>query len=39
MSLGGGAFENRVNGETIHSKLQIGERLDFDAIVCRIKAI
>jgi hypothetical protein len=39
VSLGEGAFENRVNEEDIHSKLQIGEWLEFDAIACRTKAI
>jgi len=34
----GGAFEIRVNGELIHSKLQTGEWPDFDAIAEQVKA-
>jgi selenoprotein W-related protein len=34
---GGGAFEIRVNGELIHSKLETGEWPDFDAIARQIK--
>ena len=34
---GGGAFEIRVNGELIYSKLETGEWPDFDAIVTAIK--
>jgi len=34
---GGGAFEIRVNGELIHSKLQSGEWPDFDAIARAVK--
>ena len=35
---GGGAFEIRVNGELIHSKLETGEWPDFDALAHQIKA-
>jgi selenoprotein W-related protein len=35
---GGGAFEIRVNGELIHSKLETGEWPDFDAIAQQIKS-
>jgi selT/selW/selH-like putative selenoprotein len=35
---GGGAFEIRVNGELIHSKLGTGEWPDFDAIAQQIRA-
>jgi selenoprotein W-related protein len=35
---GGGAFEIRVNGELIYSKLETGEWPDFDAIAVRVKA-
>jgi selenoprotein W-related protein len=35
---GGGAFEIRVNGELIHSKLDTGEWPDFDAIARQVKA-
>jgi selenoprotein W-related protein len=35
---GGGAFEIRVNGGLIHSKLDTGEWPDFDAIAQQIKA-
>jgi len=34
----GGAFEIRVNGELIHSKLDTGEWPDFDAIAQQVKA-
>jgi selenoprotein W-related protein len=34
---GGGAFEIRVNGELIHSKLETGEWPDFDAIAHQVK--
>jgi selenoprotein W-related protein len=34
----GGAFEIRVNGELIHSKLKTGEWPDFDAIAQQISA-
>jgi selenoprotein W-related protein len=34
---GGGAFEIRVNGELIHSKLQTHEWPDFDAIARQVK--
>jgi selenoprotein W-related protein len=35
---GGGAFEIRVNGELIHSKLETGEWPDFDAIAQQVKS-
>jgi selenoprotein W-related protein len=35
---GGGAFEIRVNGELIHSKLDTGEWPDFDAIAEQVKS-
>jgi selenoprotein W-related protein len=35
---GGGAFEIRVNGELIHSKLKTGEWPDFDATAEQVKA-
>jgi selenoprotein W-related protein len=35
---GGGAFEIRVNGELIHSKLDTGEWPDFDAIAQQVKS-
>jgi selenoprotein W-related protein len=35
---GGGAFEIRVNGELIFSKLETGEWPDFDAIAQQISA-
>jgi selenoprotein W-related protein len=35
---GGGAFEIRVNGELIYSKLETGEWPDFDAIAAQIRA-
>jgi selenoprotein W-related protein len=35
---GGGAFEIRVNGELIHSKLDTGEWPDFDAIARQVKS-
>ena len=35
---GGGAFEIRVNGELIHSKLETEEWPDFDAIAQQIKS-
>jgi selenoprotein W-related protein len=35
---GGGAFEIRVNGELIYSKLETGEWPDFDAIAEQIRA-
>jgi selT/selW/selH-like putative selenoprotein len=35
---GGGAFEIRVNGELIHSKLDTGEWPDFDTIAKQISA-
>jgi selenoprotein W-related protein len=35
---GGGAFEIRVNGELIYSKLETGEWPDFDAIAQQIRA-
>jgi selenoprotein W-related protein len=35
---GGGAFEIRVNGELIHSKLDTGEWPDSDAIAAQVKA-
>jgi selenoprotein W-related protein len=35
---GGGAFEIRVNGELISSKLETGEWPDFDAIAQQISA-
>ncbi len=35
---GGGAFEIRVNGKLIHSKLETGEWPDFDAIAQQIKS-
>jgi selenoprotein W-related protein len=35
---GGGAFEIRVNGELIHSKLETGEWPDFDAIAAQVKS-
>ncbi|PYM09968.1 MAG: hypothetical protein DMF15_03835 [Verrucomicrobia bacterium] len=35
---GGGAFEIRVNGELIYSKLKTGEFPDFDAIAAQIRA-
>jgi len=34
----GGAFEIRVKGELIHSKLETGEWPDFDAIAQQIKS-
>jgi selenoprotein W-related protein len=34
---GGGAFEIRVNGELIYSKLETGEWPDFDAIARQVK--
>jgi selenoprotein W-related protein len=34
---GGGAFEIRVNGKKIHSKLETGEWPDFDAIAEQVK--
>jgi len=34
---GGGAFEIRVNGELLHSKLETGEWPDFDAIAKQVK--
>ena len=34
---GGGAFEIRVNGKLIHSKLETGEWPDFDAIAQQVK--
>ena len=34
---GGGAFEIRVHGKLIHSKLETGEWPDFDAIAQQIK--
>ena len=34
---GGGAFEIRVNGELIHSKLETGEWPDFDAIAQQVR--
>jgi selenoprotein W-related protein len=34
----GGAFEIRVNGELIHSKLDTGEWPDFDAIAQQVKS-
>jgi selenoprotein W-related protein len=34
---GGGAFEIRVNGKLIHSKLETGEWPDFDAIARQVK--
>jgi selenoprotein W-related protein len=34
---GGGAFEIRVNGQRIHSKLETGEWPDFDAIAQQVK--
>ena len=33
----GGAFEIRVNGKLIHSKLETGEWPDFDAIAQQVK--
>jgi selenoprotein W-related protein len=36
---GGGAFEIRVNGKLLHSKLETGDWPDFDAIVSAIKKI
>jgi selenoprotein W-related protein len=36
---GGGAFEIRVNGKLIHSKLDSGDWPDFDAIVSAIKKL
>jgi selenoprotein W-related protein len=35
----GGAFEIRVNGKLIHSKLETGEWPDFDAIAQQIKKL
>ena len=35
---GGGAFEIRVNGELIYSKLETGEWPDFDAIAEQVKS-
>jgi selenoprotein W-related protein len=35
---GGGAFEIRVNGELIYSKLKTGEWPDFDAISRQVKS-
>jgi selenoprotein W-related protein len=35
---GGGAFEIRVNGELIYSKLATGEWPDFDAIARQVKS-
>jgi selenoprotein W-related protein len=35
---GGGAFEIRVNGELIYSKLETGEWPDFDAIAAQVKS-
>jgi selenoprotein W-related protein len=35
---GGGAFEIRVNGELIYSKLETGEWPDFDAIAGEVKS-
>jgi selenoprotein W-related protein len=34
---GGGAFEIRVNGQLLHSKLETGEWPDFDAIARQVK--
>jgi selenoprotein W-related protein len=34
---GGGAFEIRVNGELIHSKLKTGDWPDFGAIAQQVK--
>jgi selenoprotein W-related protein len=34
----GGAFEIRVKGELIHSKLETGEWPDFDAIARQVKS-
>jgi selenoprotein W-related protein len=34
---GGGAFEIRVHGKLIHSKLETGEWPDFDTIVHQVK--
>jgi selenoprotein W-related protein len=34
----GGAFEIRVNGELIHSKLDTGEWPDFDGIAAQVKS-
>jgi selenoprotein W-related protein len=34
---GGGAFEIRVNGELIYSKLKTGEWPDFDAVSRQVK--
>jgi selT/selW/selH-like putative selenoprotein len=34
---GGGAFEIRVNGKCIHSKLKTAEWPDFDAIAQQVK--
>jgi selenoprotein W-related protein len=34
---GGGAFEIRVNGELIHSKLKTGDWPDFGAIAKQVK--
>jgi selenoprotein W-related protein len=35
---GGGAFEIRVNGELIYSKLATGEWPDFDAIARQVRS-
>jgi selT/selW/selH-like putative selenoprotein len=35
---GGGAFEIRVKGELIYSKLETGEWPDFDAIAAQVKS-
>jgi selenoprotein W-related protein len=35
---GGGAFEIRVNGELIYSKLETGEWPDIDAIAAEVKS-
>ena len=35
---GGGAFEIRVKGELIYSKLETGEWPDFDAIARQVKS-
>jgi selenoprotein W-related protein len=35
----GGAFEIRVNGKLLHSKLESGDWPDFDAVVSAIKKI
>jgi selenoprotein W-related protein len=36
---GGGAFEIRVNGKLIYSKLETGEWPDFDAIARQVKKL